>query len=66
LKCAKCGTIATTYNKSGVPVCGRHINERISSPKCPECGSAMVIRDGKYGKFWGCSAFPMCEGLQKI
>lgn len=29
---------------------------------CPDCGSLMVLRDGQYGKFWGCSQFPKCEG----
>ena len=66
MKCAKCGTVATIYNKSGVPVCGRHKHDLIKSPKCPDCNSIMNIREGKYGKFWCCSAYPMCEGLQKI
>ena len=29
--------------------------------KCPECGAAMILRDGKKGKFWGCSRFPKCR-----
>jgi ssDNA-binding Zn-finger/Zn-ribbon topoisomerase 1 len=66
MKCVKCGMSATVYNKAGVPVCVRHRNEKISSPTCPDCSSTMVIRNGKYGAFWGCSAYPMCEGLQKI
>lgn len=28
---------------------------------CPECGKEMVVRDGQYGKFWGCSGYPECE-----
>ena len=66
MKCAKCGTTATIYNKNGVPVCSRHTNEKIDSPSCPECKSTMLLREGKYGKFWGCSAYPMCDGLLKI
>lgn len=31
------------------------------APKCPRCGSALVKRDGKNGKFWGCSAYPKCR-----
>ena len=37
MKCAKCGTTATVYNKSGIPVCSRHTNEKINPPKCPDC-----------------------------
>lgn len=29
--------------------------------KCPFCGSALVLRKGKYGEFWGCSAYPKCK-----
>ncbi len=28
---------------------------------CPECGEEMVLREGKYGKFWGCSGYPECK-----
>lgn len=33
---------------------------------CPLCRAKMVERDGKYGKFWGCSKFPKCKGIVKI
>lgn len=29
--------------------------------KCPFCGSDLVKRNGKYGAFWGCSAYPKCR-----
>lgn len=28
--------------------------------KCPLCGSLVVIRIGRYGKFYACSTFPKC------
>lgn len=34
--------------------------------KCPECGDFMVIRDGKYGEFYGCSNYPECEETVQI
>jgi len=40
--------------------------EHISSETCPLCGSAMYIREGKYGKFLGCSDFPNCKGTRKM
>lgn len=29
--------------------------------KCPECGSDLVIRTGRFGKFVSCSTFPTCK-----
>jgi Topoisomerase DNA binding C4 zinc finger. len=28
---------------------------------CKKCGSKMVIKKGKFGKFLGCSTFPKCS-----
>lgn len=29
---------------------------------CAECGAKMVLRESKYGKFYGCSRYPFCKG----
>ncbi len=34
--------------------------------KCEKCGHLMVIREGKYGKFLGCSNFPACKNIQPL
>lgn len=34
--------------------------------KCPFCGSDLVKRNGKYGAFWGCSAYPKCKFTRPI
>ncbi|MCA9386429.1 type I DNA topoisomerase [Candidatus Dojkabacteria bacterium] len=31
--------------------------------KCPECNSKMLIKLGKYGRFYTCSRWPDCEGI---
>ena len=31
---------------------------------CPKCGAPLVIRISKFGKFYGCSAFPKCKFTQ--
>lgn len=33
---------------------------------CDKCGAPMVIREGRYGKFLGCSAFPKCNNIMKL
>lgn len=32
---------------------------------CPDCGSKLIQRNGKYGKFWGCSKYPECKFTKK-
>lgn len=34
--------------------------------QCPECGGWLVERDGKYGKFLGCSNYPDCDHTEQI
>lgn len=33
---------------------------------CPKCGSKLVERSGKYGKFIGCTGYPKCRFVKKI
>lgn len=33
--------------------------------KCPICGGDLIERNGKYGKFFGCSNFPKCNFTKK-
>lgn len=35
--------------------------ERVAAGLCPLCGSKLVLRNGKYGQFWGCSGYPNCS-----
>lgn len=32
---------------------------------CPECGSELVIRKGRYGEFTACSNYPTCKYIKK-
>ncbi len=32
---------------------------------CPRCGGKLVLRNGKYGEFWGCSNYPRCKFIKK-
>ena len=34
--------------------------------KCPKCGSPMVIKSGRFGKFMACSAYPGCKTTKPI
>ena len=46
------------------------IDKKIASIKtkggvCPKCGGELIMREGKYGSFIGCSNFPKCRYTQK-
>ena len=46
----------------------KDITEKPTGKKCPKCGSEIIIRLGKFGKFYACSGFPKCrytEALEK-
>ena len=32
---------------------------------CPDCGSPLVIRKGRYGEFVACSNYPTCKHIKK-
>ena len=40
--------------------------EVFSSELCPECGGKLVLRESRYGKFWGCKNFPKCRFTKKF
>lgn len=33
---------------------------------CPRCGGSLVLRQGEYGKFYGCSNYPRCRFTHNI
>lgn len=33
----------------------------VSKKKCPKCNSEMLIKNGRYGQFWGCTGYPNCR-----
>lgn len=44
-----------------------NINEtEINKSLCPNCSSVMILRTGRYGKFYGCSKFPYCRGTRHL
>lgn len=34
--------------------------------ECDACGAWMIAREGKYGKFYGCSRYPKCRNTRRI
>ncbi len=40
--------------------------EIIQGRKCPKCESDLLIRQGRYGKFIGCSSYPKCKFIEPL
>ncbi|MEX0869032.1 MAG: type I DNA topoisomerase, partial [Nitriliruptoraceae bacterium] len=34
--------------------------------RCPECGKPMLLRSGRYGRFFGCVDYPSCKGIRNL
>lgn len=55
--CSHCkNTKTTTSSVKPVPV--------LSNVTCPRCSAKMILRNGRRGKFYGCSRFPYCRGTK--
>jgi len=37
-----------------------------TNKKCPKCGSPLVIRLGRFGRFYACSSFPKCKYTEPL
>jgi DNA topoisomerase I len=44
----------------------KEFTEKPTEEKCPECGSPVLIRLGRYGKFYACSNFPKCKYTKSL
>lgn len=63
---------------TGYPECDytRNLNEDqaaaeeaptvVEGRECPKCNSPLVIKQGPYGKFIGCSAYPKCKHIEPL
>jgi hypothetical protein len=39
---------------------------KANSDICPKCGKSLTIREGKFGKFKGCTGYPNCKYTENI
>ena len=45
---------------------GQHAVAEETDEVCEKCGSKMVIRTGKYGRFLACSNYPTCKNIKSF
>jgi DNA topoisomerase-1 len=56
-------------NKAGVTSQGESkpaAEPEMTDIKCEKCGANMLIRHGRFGKFYACSAFPKCKNTKAL
>lgn len=39
----------------------QHKENKINAGICPECGGNLILRNSRYGNFYGCSNYPKCR-----
>ncbi|PIR72146.1 MAG: type I DNA topoisomerase [Candidatus Nealsonbacteria bacterium CG10_big_fil_rev_8_21_14_0_10_36_24] len=44
----------------------KDITEKPTEKKCPKCGAPLLVRLGKYGRFYACSKFPKCRHTEPL
>jgi len=42
------------------------VREEISEESCPQCGSPMIVKSGRYGRFLACSKYPVCKTTKPL
>ncbi|MDR2734052.1 MAG: NERD domain-containing protein [Spirochaetota bacterium] len=42
------------------------LEQKINSLICPKCSGQLVLRNGSYGRFYGCSNYPQCKFTRNI
>ncbi|MFH1894585.1 MAG: type I DNA topoisomerase [Patescibacteria group bacterium] len=57
---------AKNLEKKYKDVSKKEFTEKPTKEKCPECGSPVLIRLGRYGEFYACSNFPKCKYTKSL
>lgn len=56
---------STVTKKEHIKNINKTLND-VANNICPRCGGKLVVRNGKNGKFYGCSSYPRCEFTKNI
>lgn len=55
-----------TLDRAGQEMPVTHLEDEKTDVICDVCGSPMVIKRGKFGKFLACSTFPKCKNTRSL
>jgi DNA topoisomerase-1 len=54
------------FRREGDVVVPMKEEEVPTDEKCPECASPMVMKRGRFGKFFACTRYPECKGTKSV
>ena len=54
------------YDEDGNIKVVEKVEPELSDINCDKCGKPMVIRQSRYGKFYGCSGYPGCKNIKRM
>jgi len=60
------GSFNENLQKKYEEVSKKQFTEKPTEKKCPKCSSPLLIRLGRYGKFYACSKFPECRYTESL
>ena len=60
------GPFEENLQKKYQEVSKKELTEKPTKKTCPKCGAPLLIRLGKFGKFYACSKFPKCKYTESL
>ena len=45
---------------------GKYGQRKESTDECPKCAGPLVLRNGRFGQFYGCSSYPLCKYTRNL
>ena len=60
------GPFEENLQKKYQEVSKKELTEKPTKKTCPKCGAPLLIRLGKFGKFYACSKFPKCKYTKSL
>jgi DNA topoisomerase-1 len=66
IACSNYPDCKNTMNVPSEDASGQRNGEEAIDVKCSECGHPMVIKQGRFGRFLGCSNYPECKNTMAI
>ncbi|MBO4560540.1 MAG: NERD domain-containing protein [Bacteroidaceae bacterium] len=54
-------SVSNSTHVHNINVIQEEKHRKIAEGICPKCGGNLILRQGKYGRFYGCSNYPKCK-----
>lgn len=62
----ECTYTRSLHPESGEAEATENANDEVEGRDCPDCGHALSVKQGRYGKFIGCSNYPKCKHVESL